>query len=360
MKKLNLGIIFGGRSGEHEVSLVSSKSIISHVDAKKYNIFKIKITQDGKWFLEDKKSIPVLINLAPEKGKLILADKSGKSLCDLDVVFPVLHGPFGEDGTIQGLFEMANVPYVGCGVMASSVAMDKITTKKLLDKAGVPNSKYMWFTREYFAKNSAAVMKNIIHEIRIPCFVKPSRMGSSVGISKVKHERDLEKAIKLACEYDSRILVEKHINGHEIECAVLGNSNPKASTVGEIILGGEFYDFYDKYVNGKSRGEIPAKISPRLSEEFQLMCLKTYRTLDCAGMARVDGFLSKDDNALYINEINTIPGFTSISMYPKMWAHAGIPYEKLIEDLIALAFDAHKEKNKNKVNFSSKSDWFKK
>lgn len=370
-RQINIGIVFGGRSSEYEVSLVSAKSIISNIDSEKYNIIQIGITSDGRWFTGEnaveafKKNkikilTPLALEFAPKSNKLKLLNPKGKLLYEIDVVFPVLHGPFGEDGTIQGLFEMANVPYVGCSVMASSVAMDKITTKMLMDKAGVPNSKYIWFTRQYFNKNPDAVVKNILRDIRLPCFVKPACLGSSVGISKVKHEKELGKAIKLASEYGEKILVEKAVNGRELECAVLGNSNPRASAVGEIIAGGEFYDYFDKYVHGKAKIKIPADIPRNISEEFQLLSLKTYRTLDCAGMARVDGFLCKDTGSLYISEINTIPGFTSISMFPKLWEYSGIPYKKLIEELINLAFEAHKEKNKNKITFDSGSKWYKK
>lgn len=370
-KRTNIGIVFGGRSGEHEVSLVSAKSIISNIDPGRYNIFQIGITSDGKWLagpdaLETfkhkkyKSLAPVFFMLDPSTQKLSLSDKTGKLICELDIVFPVLHGPFGEDGTIQGLLEMANVAYVGCGVMASGVGMDKIMTKKLLDKAGVPTPKYLWFTRDYFEKNQNAVLKNVSRDIGYPCFIKPACLGSSVGISKVKHERDLIKAVKEAAQYDRKILIEKGIVARELECAILGNHNPKASAVGEVIVGGEFYDYFDKYVNNKSKTHIPADIPRGIAEEFQMMALRTYRALDCYGMARVDGFLCKNTNKLYISEINTIPGFTSISMFPKLWEYSGIPYKKLIEELIRFGFEMHKEKNKNKITFDSKSEWYKK
>ena len=371
MKKINLGVIFGGRSSEHEVSIVSAKSVCEKIDKKKYNLVQIGITPQGKWMyskntIEDfqknkiKNLEPVSISLNPDEKKLIILNKAGKEICKLDVVFPVLHGSFGEDGTIQGLFEMANVPYVGCGVTSSGICFDKITTKMMLDKAGVPNTKYLWFERDNYRKNKSSLIKNIVNDIKFPCFVKPSRQGSSVGVSKAKNEKSLIKAIDDACKFDSKILIEKGITGKEIECAILGNGNPKASAVGQILPAGEFYDFFDKYVDGKSRTRIPADISKKAQEEFQLMALKTYKTLGCAGLARVDGFYSDEDKALYINEINTLPGFTSISMYPKMWEYSGIKFKELLEKLIDLAFDEHKEKNANQIMFDSKSDWFKK
>jgi len=377
-KRINIGVVFGGRSGEHEVSLVSAQSIIQNLDADKYNIFQIGITKEGRWFtgqdalnafkmaggksdsLETKSLTNVLLNLDSPNQKLKLHDGSGKMICELDIVFPVLHGPFGEDGTIQGLFEMANVPYVGCSVLGSGVCMDKVVAKKLLDKAGIPTPKYIWFTRDYFDKNQKIVIKSVGRDLGYPCFTKPACLGSSVGISKVKYERDLEKMINEAAKYDRKIIIEKGINARELECAILGNNNPKASAVGEIIVGGEFYDYFDKYVNGKSKTKIPADIPTRISEEFQMMALKTYRALDCRGMARVDGFLCRDTGRLYINEVNTIPGFTSISMFPKLWEYSGISYKNLIEELIKLGFEAHKEKNKNKIEFDAKSDWYKK
>lgn len=370
-KRVNIGVIFGGRSGEHDVSVVSARSIISNIDPEKYNIYQIGITENGQWLFGSdileafknkkyKSLTPVFFNLDPASQKLKLFDKTGAALCELDIVFPALHGPFGEDGTIQGLFEMANVAYVGCSVMASGVAMDKIMTKKLLDKAGIPTPKYIWFTRDYFEKNQNSVAKSVTRDIGYPCFIKPACLGSSVGISKVKRERDLIKAIADAAQYDRKILIEKGIVARELECAILGNHNSKASVVGEVIVGGEFYDYFDKYVNNKAKTKIPADISRSTSEEFQMMSLRTYRTLDCCGMARVDGFLCKNTGKVYINEINTIPGFTSISMFPKMWENSGIPYKKLIEELIRLGFEMHKEKNRNKITFDSKSEWYKK
>ncbi len=370
-KRINIGVVFGGRSGEHEVSLVSARSIIQNIDAEKYNIFQIGITGDGEWLtgpdaleaFKNKKTkslTSVFMSLDSPSQKLKLHDGGGKLICELDIVFPVLHGPFGEDGTIQGLLEMANVAYVGCSVLGSAIGMDKIVAKKLLDKAGIPTPKYIWFTRDYFDKNKKAVIKSVGRDLGYPCFTKPACLGSSVGISKVKHENNLEKAVNEAAKYDRKIIIEKGINGRELECAVLGNYNPKASVVGEVIVGGEFYDYFDKYVNGKSKTKIPAEIPRNASEEFQMMALKTYRALDCCGMARVDGFLCRDTGKLYINEINTIPGFTSISMFPKLWEYSGMPYKKLIEELIRLGLETHKEKNKNKIAFDLKSDWYKK
>lgn len=340
LKKLRIAVIFGGRSGEHEVSLVSARSVMAAMNPKKYLITPIKISKTGEW--------------ERQKGALHLFNKN------FDVVFPVLHGPFGEDGTIQGMLEMADVPYVGCGVLASSLAMDKFMSKIIFKAHGLPQAKFLHFTREEVQKEFSKVKKLLHKHIGFPCFVKPSNLGSSVGISKVKRPSELEAALLHASTYDASILVEEAIDAREIECAVLGNKNPIASIAGEIVPNREFYDYFAKYVDNASKFFIPAKISAKKMREVKQLSLAAYRALQCSGMGRVDFLMDRKTGKLYLNEINTIPGFTSISMYPKLWGTSSIPYSQLIDRLIALALERHRERNKNKFSFESGSDWYNK
>ncbi len=276
-----------------------------------------------------------------------------------DIAFPVLHGPFGEDGTIQGLFEMLSIPYVGCGVLASSTAMDKLQCKALWEAAGLPVVEYIGFNRMAWESEPGPIMDRIKNAIGIPCFVKPANMGSSVGISKVNEIEGLKEAVDLAARFDRRILVEKAVNAREIECAVLGNDAVIASPVGEVIVGGEFYDFYDKYVNGVSTTEVPADIPEEKANRIREICMEAYKLLDCSGLSRVDCFLDRENGEIYLNEINTMPGFTSISMYPKMMEACGMKYPDLVDKLIELGLERYADKQKNQVKFESGSDWFK-
>src|SRR3989338_456755 len=381
MSKIKVAVIFGGRSGEHEVSLVSATSVIKALSPAKYEILEIGISPDGQWYsgkncLENFKKKDflsldkVFLSTDPENPGIFVNKKIDHSVkgdsdhfgttVKIDVVFPVLHGPFGEDGTIQGLFEMLQIPYVGCGVLASATAMDKLQCKALWEAAGLPVAKYVGFNRSAWKKEQQIIVDDIKNNIGIPCFVKPSNMGSSVGISKVKTEDDLVPAIELAAKFDSRILVEKAINAREIECAVLGNSSDQviAAPVGEVIVGGEFYDFYDKYVNGVSTTQIPAQISDDAAEQIKEICIKAYKLLDCSGLSRVDTFLDRDSGEIYLNEINTMPGFTSISMYPKMMEAHGIGYEELVDKLISLGIERFEDRKRNQIIFDSGSDWF--
>jgi D-alanine-D-alanine ligase len=377
MAKIKVGVIFGGRSGEHEVSLVSASSVIKEISKGKYDVKEIGISKDGKWYASSYSG-----NRVDNVG-LIEKFKSGEvaglksvsfeeALSGCDIVFPVLHGPFGEDGTIQGLFEMMHIPYVGAGVLSSSVCMDKITAKTILQANGVPVVPYLFFTRDEFKVNEKMILNEIEKEIGFPCFVKPSNLGSSVGISKVvamdgrpdsnagkSSKLSLRDAILFAAKFDSRILIEKGINAREIECAVMGNDKPEAATLGEILVGGEFYDYYDKYVDGKSSTQVPIPdLDENKQNEIKECCLKAYKLLDCSGISRVDCFLDKDSREIYLNEINTMPGFTSISMYPKMWQASGVSYPELIDKLIQFGFEKFKEKEKNQVSFDSGSNWF--
>lgn len=358
MNKLKVGVIFGGRSGEHEVSLVSASAVVAALDPEKYETVEIGITLDGLWYVGEnclesfkKKDFsnlePVIFSTDPDNHGL-----------DVDVAFPVLHGPFGEDGTIQGLFEMLQIPYVGCGVLASSTAMDKLQCKALWKAANLPIVPYIGFNKAAWNQEKAKIEADIDENIGFPCFVKPANMGSSVGISKVEGLKDLDDAIDLALRFDHRALVEKAVNAREIECAVLGNEDVIAAPLGEILVGGEFYDFYDKYVNGVSRTQIPADLPEDLAAKIQEMCVKAYKLLDCSGLSRVDAFLDRDNGEIYLNEINTMPGFTSISMYPKMMEAHGISYGKVLDKLIELAQKRFATNQKKQITFDSGSDWF--
>ncbi|MBT3865061.1 D-alanine--D-alanine ligase [Candidatus Peregrinibacteria bacterium] len=355
-----VGVIFGGKSGEHEVSLVSSESVIREMP-EQYDVKEIGISVDGVWFCGEG-------TLARFKAGRLESERFDEmepctfeeAFDGCDIVFPVLHGPFGEDGTIQGLFEMAGIPYVGCGVLASSACMDKLTCKSVLDSAGIPVVPYIGFTRAEWEGDPDRILKRADTDIGFPCFVKPSNMGSSVGITKVKELGDLREAIDLAAQFDTRILVEKGVNAREIECAVLGNGDAEAAELGEIIVGGEFYDFNDKYIDGKSTTEVPANdMDPAKRIEIQTMCVNAFREMDCSGLSRVDAFLDRDSGEIYLNEINTLPGFTSISMYPEMWAASGVAYPELIGRLIQLGFERFEDRSRNQSKFESGTDWFK-
>jgi D-alanine-D-alanine ligase len=314
--KLNLAILYGGRSGEHEISVRSAKSVISALDPERYNVIEYFITKEGKW--EPK---PIM----PEPG----------SNPDIDVVFPVLHGTFGEDGTVQGLLELADLPYVGASVLGSSASMDKDVTKRLCRDAGLPVGDYAVITGEAYDITA------LESRLEYPMFVKPANLGSSVGVSKAACRCDLERAIQAAGKFDRKIIVERTIVGQEIECAVLGNENPEASVPCEILPSREFYDYEDKYLLDKSDTRIPANLSPEQIQEVRRLAVACFRALQCEGMARVDFLIERASGKIFINEINTIPGFTSISMYPKMWEHCGLPLPKLLNRLIELAIERH-------------------
>lgn len=358
MKKIKVAVIFGGRSGEHEVSLVSAASVIKALNPEKYEVQQIGISTDGLWYTGEN-CLEKFKKGEHEGLDRVMLSTDIADAGRPDVVFPVLHGPFGEDGTIQGLFEMLQLPYVGCGVLASSSSMDKLQCKALWEAAGLPVVPYIGFNRKAWEEEKNLILREVAEKIGLPCFVKPANMGSSVGISKVKKIEELEAAIDLAARFDRRILVEKGLNVREIECAVLGNDDPIASPAGEVIVGGEFYDFHDKYVNGVSMTEVPAQLEQKISDEIRETCIKAYKLLDCAGLSRVDCFIDKDSGNIYLNEINTMPGFTSISMYPKMIEAGGMSYEDLVDELIRLGIERFEDKQKNQVIFDSKSDWFK-
>jgi D-alanine-D-alanine ligase len=278
----------------------------------------------------------------------------------IDVIFPVLHGTYGEDGTIQGLFELANIPYVGAGVLGSSVGMDKVITKQLCEQAGISVTPYVWFVTPEYAKYTKKILTAIEVKLGYPCFIKPANLGSSVGISKAHNRKQLVESIKLASKYDRKILVEKSIeNAREIEVSVLGNDDPIASVPGKIISSNEFYDYDAKYVDGKSEAVIPAKLPSSIAKKVRELAVQSFKVIDCSGMARVDFLLTRRINKIYFNEINTIPGFTSISMYPKLWEATGIPYKKLLDRLIELAIERHINKQRLYRIFQPKIKWYK-
>jgi D-alanine-D-alanine ligase len=317
--KLRVAVIYGGRSGEHEISIRSARSILDGMDPEKYEKIEYFIDPQGKWLPR-----PIL----PEPG----------AQADIDVVFPVLHGTFGEDGTVQGLLELADLPYVGAGVMASSVSMDKEMMKRVCKERMLPVVDYVTLPRG--CKNAVEVCA----KLGFPLFVKPANLGSSVGISKAHEAAELQAAVDVAGQYDRKIIVERGIEGRELECAVLGNEQPLASLPCEILPSREFSDYEDKYLLDKAKTQVPADLAPELTEELRRLAVECYRAVECEGMGRVDFLLESATGKLYINEINTIPGFTSISMYPKMWEHSGIGFSALIDQLIELAMDRHKRK----------------
>ena len=350
MTKKAIVVLFGGRSGEHEVSVRSATAIMDGLRAMSdYDVLPVFITKEGSWQLE---GIRVAILPEPNVGGLFVLEgpKSG-DVIPVDVVFPVLHGTYGEDGTVQGLLELARIAYVGAGVPGSAIGMDKILMKAGLLAAGLPVGPYLWFTGTEWERNEAALLVQVEEELGFPCFVKPANLGSSVGISKVYNPTELEKAVNEALQYDRRVLVEKLLTGREIECAVLGNNNPKASVLGEIIPCNDFYDYTAKYIDDRSRLEIPAKLAPDTMEKVRQMAIETFLALDCAGLGRVDFFVDEEKGEAWIIEINTLPGFTTISMYPKLWEATGISFNELLRSLIDLAQQRFAEKEKLKTTF---------
>ncbi|HKE57045.1 MAG TPA: D-alanine--D-alanine ligase family protein [Pyrinomonadaceae bacterium] len=373
-KKLRVGVVFGGRSGEHEVSIRSARAIIEAIDRKKFEVLPIAINEEGKW-LPPAEAVQLLP--APVQSLLgsahnvtgqvaILGDPSHKGLISLernshsvtaekiDVVFPALHGPYGEDGTIQGLLEMADVPYVGCGVLGSSCGMDKVTMKALFAQAGLPICKHVWFLRSHWKSDPSSVVRRIMSQIGLPCFVKPANLGSSVGVSRATDRHSLETAIELAAEYDRKVIVEEEVEAREIECAILGNDEPQASLPGEYVIYEEsarFLDYTEKYANtGRVSFVVPAPLSKALTTKIQKMAVKAFQAVDGSGLARVDFFLRRRDKQLFINELNTMPGLTEVSGYPKMWEASGMSFPQVLENLINLAFERHREKSLTKTS----------
>lgn len=370
VKKLKVGLIFGGRSGEHEVSLRSAGSVIEALDAEKYEIVPLAITKEGRWL-----SPAASVGLLPEniRGRIplkvsdasvaLLGDPSRNGIYSLnseegaerderlDVVFPVLHGTYGEDGTIQGLLEMAGLPYVGCGVLASSCGMDKVMMKALFREAQLPICKYVWFTRSEWERNGEVVRERVAADLGFPCFVKPANLGSSVGISRADDLDTLTNSVDLAARYDRKIIVEEALEAREIECGVIGNDEPEASLPGEYVVHDErarFLDYTEKYSNtGHVEFVVPAPLPEALAERVRELAVKAFAAVDGAGFARVDFFLTRESGELYINELNTIPGLTDVSGFPKMWEASGVTFKATLEWLIELAFERYKDKSRN-------------
>jgi D-alanine-D-alanine ligase len=390
VKKLRIGVIYGGRSGEHEVSVASAAAVMKNLDRDRYEPVPIRIEKDGRWTIADR--IPTAISAAdvieqsrlqaarpvrpgreahllarPGEDEQILTieRKAGVKTPDteresayvtglgVDVIFPVLHGPYGEDGTVQGLLELANVPYVGAGVLASAVGMDKAAMKMVFAAQGLPMVRHLVFLRRDWVADRSGVSARVIATLGLPVFVKPANLGSSVGISKASDAGELDTALDLAAEFDRKLIVEAAVpHAREIECAVLGNDQPEASVAGEIIPSREFYDYQAKYLDQSSQLLIPAPLEPTQAAEVQRLAVQAFLAIDCAGMARVDFLLGGKSGTLYVNELNTIPGFTTISMYAKLWDASGLPYPALLDRLVRLALERHEEKQQIRTSAS--------
>jgi len=375
--KTRLGIVFGGRSGEHEISIRSAKTVIEQIDRDKYDVIPLFITPDGYWLgpRASSKRLPeavsaelsnaleqfedfgvVVANQATRSGFLTI-DSGGtvRGAIELDVVFPILHGTFGEDGTVQGLLEMVGLPYVGCGVLSSACGMDKVVMKTLFREAGLPICDYTWFLRNDWENDPAAVLETIEKALGFPCFVKPANLGSSVGVSRANNDEELRSAINLAAEYDRKIIAEQCLEMREIECAVLGNDEPKASQPGEYIIRDEskrFLDYTEKYTGtGNNEFVVPAPISDELTRKVRRMAVRAFKAIDGSGLARVDFFLRSDNGALIVNEINTLPGLTDASGFPKMWAGSGMEFSKVVDELVDLALERHADRARNQTRF---------
>jgi len=356
-KRLRVGVLFGGRSGEHEVSLASAASVIRGLDPDKYEAVPIGISKEGHWLIGGaaQKMLPevlkagqrVVMAADPTDAALIPLDRSGGGQ-RLDVVFPVMHGTFGEDGTIQGLLDLAGLPFVGAGVLGSAIGMDKDVSKRLLQAAKIPVVPWITVYRADWEREPEKIRQAIEKKFKYPVFVKPATLGSSVGMTKVHSREELGPAITLAAEFAMKILVERAVTAREIEVSVLGNHDPKASVPGEIVPHREFYDYQAKYLEEGTQLIIPAKLAASQTKKIQELAVAAFRTLELSGMARVDFFVEKKGARLFLNEVNTIPGFTSISMYPKMWEASGIPFRELIDKLIELALEVHCEKARTK------------
>jgi D-alanine-D-alanine ligase len=388
--KVNVGVLFGGRSGEHEVSLASAQSVMANIDRSRYEVIPIGITKQGEWLVGGDpmaaltagaalSDLPALEGTAGSGPAALLADPSRPGLwhlcpvkdpsaggqrralsavrlTELDVIIPVLHGTYGEDGTVQGLLELAGVPYVGCGVMASAAAMDKAIAKDVLLAHDLPVLPYLVVKRKTWRADPESVVAEIEQRLPYPVFVKPANMGSSVGVAKVHDRSELAPAMDLAARYDRKLVVEQGIEAREIEVSVLGNDDPIASIPGEVVPGNEFYDYRAKYVDDTSDLLIPAPLDDEMTQRVREMALASYLALDCAGMARADFLLDKETGELWVNELNTIPGFTQISMYPKLWEATGLPYDELIDRLVQLALERFEDKSQSETSFDVLSD----
>jgi D-alanine-D-alanine ligase len=361
--KIRVGVVFGGKSGEHEVSINSARSVIENLDLDKFEVLPIGIDKQGTWhvglgaynalnapipnkLLTDGQAQADVENLLPVAQGAVMPSYA---MNEIDVVLPVLHGPNGEDGTVQGLFELLNIPYVGCSVVASAVGMDKDMMKKVFAQAGLAQCKYEVVLRSRYERDPDGIVAAVEASLGYPCFVKPANMGSSVGVTKAKDRDSLHAALQLAARYDRKLIVEEAVDGREIEVAVLGNDDPKASVPGEIVSSNEeFYDYNAKYTDGSSTMIIPAEMTEEQAEEVRNMAVRAFKAIDGSGLSRVDFFLDRKTGQFFINEINTFPGFTIYSMYPKLWEVTGLPYDQLLDTLIQLALERHEDKNQQR------------
>jgi len=371
-EKLRVGVIFGGQSGEHEVSLVSAQGIMNAMDKERYEIIPIGIAKEGRWLTsgepmkllqsggpgvagqiaDTRQAEPGTWELVPTDRRELVPGTRETGFPQVDVVFPVLHGPYGEDGTVQGLLELAGIPYVGAGVLGSALGMDKIAMKAVFASHGLPVVEQVALKRRDWERDPEAMVELVEKQLGYACFIKPANLGSSVGISKVHQRSGLAPALALAARYDRRMLAERAVNAREIECSVLGNDEPIASVPGEIIPCREFYDYIAKYIDDRSELIIPADLPPGVTRRIQELAIAAFLAVDCAGMARVDFLLDRDTGELYVGELNTIPGFTPISMYPKLWEASGISYSELIDRLIELALERHADNSRSETSYS--------
>ncbi|WP_376788869.1 D-alanine--D-alanine ligase family protein [Thermoflexus sp.] len=372
-RRIRVGVLFGGKSGEHEVSLLSAQSVIRALDKTKYEVIPIGITKEGRWLtrgdpmkaltggavtMADLLGTPSIVEpesiISPPvpRRRELIPGVQAEGIPEVDVIFPVLHGPFGEDGTIQGLLELAGIPYVGAGVLASAVGMDKAVMKDVFRAHGLPVAWYIVIFRREWERDPEGVMDRIEQELGFPCFVKPANLGSSVGVSKVKRREELPAALAEAARYGRKMLVERAIPAaREIEVSVLGNEDPIASVPGEVIPAGEFYDYAAKYLDDRTQLVIPAPLDEALAERIRSLALKAFRAIDAWGMARVDFLLSRETGELVVNEINTIPGFTAVSMYPRLWEASGLPYPALLDRLIELALERYRDRQRDVIAY---------
>ena len=359
MAKKKIGLLFGGRSGEHEVSLASAQAIAHNFDADAFEVVPVLISREGRWYgpIEIEKIAVAApeqyadreVLLAPQPGGRLLRAADGSEVCRLDVIFPIVHGTYGEDGILQGLLELAGVPYVGAGVAGSAIGMDKVLMRKILAYHNIPQVAFTTVLRTQVEQDISAAVKEIAAVLPYPVFVKPANGGSSVGISKARDDAELAEALRLAARYDRKILVEQGVNAREIEISVLGNEQPAVSLPGEICSSNEFYDYKAKYIDNKSISVIPADLPENVVATIQQLAVEAYQALDCEGFARVDFFVERQSGQIYLNEINTLPGFTEISMYPKMWEAAGLPVTQLLNRLVELACQRFADRAKNSV-----------
>lgn len=372
MRKIRVGVIFGGRSGEHEVSLMSARSVMDALDKEKYDVVPIGITRQGRWVTtgDPWQTLQAMLHEARDSGLDAASEGQGISLAIrellpgigeggipyVDVIFPVLHGPYGEDGTLQGLLELAGIPYVGSGVLGSALGMDKAAMKAIFRAEGLPVADYVLVMRWEWEEQRGEIVRRVEQRIGYPCFVKPANLGSSVGVSKVREPTALPTALDIAARYDRKMLVEKAIDAREIECSVLGNDHPIASLPGEVVPKREFYDYEAKYFDEATQLMVPADLPASKVAEVQELAVRAFLALDCAGMARADFFLDRQSGQVYVNELNTIPGFTSVSMYPRMWEASGISYPELLDRLIQLAFERHRDRSR--ISTSHRADGY--